>query len=263
MSSQILLSLCASCAMQPLPRKGTLLDLLDIPKFVSDELELRGLNIPAELIRGRPAQQLERLRDEADRAHCPCLMLYQDSPLDFVNQAESATKSLQGLARAAMLMGCSELAVRLACAPAQAPAVSSSVKALLQTIQPQDMNLLIRPNIDPPDETELILDLVKRVGGFHIGAMPSFAHASVTPDAIETLRKLAPYSAAIEVTVAGFNKDGEHHQFDLFAYLEALVSYGYMNKLAINWVGKTNWVQGVTTARERLMAVLGREEQVP
>lgn len=238
------------------------MDFLDIPRFVAEELQLRGLTIPVELIRGKNATMLEKLRDEADRAHCPCLMLYQDAPLDFVTQAEGSAKTLQGLARAAVLLGCNELAIRVICTPGQLNLVSTGVKAVLQSIQPQDINLLLRPNVDPPDDPALLMEVVKKVGGFHIGAMPSFAHAAATESGIETLKKLAPYSAAIEVTVAGFTKDGEHAQFDLNSYVEALLSFGYMNKLAINWTGKTNWVQGVEKARDRLMDLMGRGDPV-
>jgi hypothetical protein len=262
MSSQILLSLCAGCTMAPLPRKGEPLAFLDIPAFVAEELELRGLVLPVDLVRGKSATDLERFRDEADRAHCPCLSLVHDSGLDFGADAEGATKILTGLMRAAKLLGCGEVAVRLSGASASTDVAVAPVRAVLQSAHAQDMNLLLRPTLDPLLDPAVLIERVKQIGGFHIGAMPTFAHAAATDDGIGTLRKLAPYAGVIEATVAGFAKDGQHSAWDLTAYVEALVSYGYTNKLAIAWDGKTNWVTGVERARERFMQLLGREESV-
>lgn len=262
MSNQILLSLSGSCLLQPIPRKGTKLNLLDMPQFVAEELELRGLNLPVELIRGQNAATLEKMRDQADRVHCPCLILYQDEPLDFHGNPEGATASLKNLGRASKMLGCSELAVRVNCPSESILSVSAAMKSAVAVLQQFEVNLLIRPSIKPVDSPEVIMDLVKRIGGFHISAMPSFANAHATGNGVETLRKLAPYSAAIEVSISGFNKDGAHMGYNLDEYIESLLNLGYVNKLSIDWSGTTNWVQGIQKSRERLMELMGREDPV-
>ncbi|MSQ90019.1 MAG: hypothetical protein EXS01_01310 [Phycisphaerales bacterium] len=262
MSNQILLSLSGACLLLPLPRKSAPLELLDIPKFVAQELELRGLNIPVELIRGKSATTLEKLRDESDRAHCPCLILYQSEPLDVAGNPEGATQHLKNLGRAAKLLGCSELAVRVQCPVDRLLPVAATMKAALHEMQSLDVNLLIRPNLNPLDTAEFIMDLVKRIGGFHIGAMPSLEHAHHTGNPLETLRKLAPYSAAIEISSAGFTKQGASIGWDFDALIEGLISFGYLNKFSIDWTGTTNWVTGVQKTRERLLALMGREDPV-
>lgn len=262
MSNQILLSLSGACLLQPLPRKGTKLDLLDMPQFVAEELELRGLNLPVEMIRGHSATMLEKLRDQADRVHCPCLILYQDEPLDFHGNSAGATQALKNLGRAAKMLGCGELAVRVNCPSESILSVAASMKKALEVLQQFEVNLLIRPSVKPVDSPEVVMELVKKIGGFHISAMPSFANAHATGNGIETLRKLAPYSAAIEVTVVGFSKQGEHAGWNLDEFIEALLNLGYVNKLSIDWCGTTNWVQGIQKTRERLMELMGREDQV-
>lgn len=262
MSNQILLSLSGACLGRPLPRKGTTLALLDMPPFVAEELELRGLNLPVELVRGQPAATLERLRHIADRAHCPCLVLYQDDPMDFTVEIEASVQKLRALGRAAKLLGCGELGIRIVCPPTNVHTVAATLKSALQVLQQFDVNLLIRPTLDPVDAPEHLMDLVKRIGGFHVGAMPSFAYAHATGDGIGALRKLAPYSSAIEATSSGFNKAGDHAGWDLNAYVEALLSFGYLNKISIDWTGTTNWVVGVQKTRERLMELMGRGDPV-
>jgi len=262
MNTDILLSLSGACLLQPLPRKGTQLALLDMPQFVAEELELRGLNLSVEMIRGQTATNLEKLRDQADRAQCPCLILYQDEPLDFHTNPLAAAQTLRNLGRAGKLLGCSELAIRLVCPPESISTVASAVKSALATIAQFEMNLLIRPCLKPFDTPELIMELVRKIGGFHISAMPSFANAHASGNGIEVLRKLAPYSAAIEVSINGFNKQGGHLEWDLDAFVESLVTLGYVNKFSIDWCGTTNWVQGIQKARERLLVLLGREDPV-
>ncbi len=262
MSNQILLSLSGACLGRPLPRKESGLALLDMPPFVAEELELRGLNLPVDLIRGQSATTLEKLRHIADRAHCPCLVLYQDEPMDFLGNAEGATQTLRSLGRAAKLLGCGELGIRVVCPLGGVLTVTPALKAAVQAIQQFDVNLLIRPTIDPPDPPEQVMDLVKRIGGFHIGAMPSFAYVHATGDGMESLRKLAPYSSAIEATASGFAKDGTHVSWDLNGFVEALLSLGYLNKFSIDWTGSTNWVAGVQKTRERLLELMGRGDPV-
>ena len=262
MNNQILLSLSGSCLLQPIPRKGTMLDFLDTPQFVAEELELRGLNLPVEMIRGKNAATLEKMRDQADRVHCPCLILYQDEPLDFHGNPEGATAKLKNLGRAAKMLGCGELAVRVNCPSESILSVSAAMKSAVAVLQQFEVNLLIRPAVNPFDSPEVIMDLVKRIGGFHISAMPSFANAHATGNGVETLRKLAPYSAAIEVTISGFNKEGGHIGLNLDEYVESLLNLGYVNKLSIDWCGTTNWVQGIQKSRERLMELMGREDPV-
>ncbi len=262
MSNQILLSLSGACLLQPLPRKGTKLELLDMPQFVAEELELRGLNLPVELIRGHSATTLEKLRDQADRMHCPCLILYQDEVLDFHGNPEGATQTLKNLGRAAKMLGCGELAVRVNCPRESIVSVAASMKMALEVIQQFEVNLLIRPSVQPVDHPEVIMELVKKIGGFHISAMPSFANAYATGNGVETLRKLAPYSAAIEVTVTGVGKQGDAAGWKLDEFVEALLTLGYVNKLSIDWCGTTNWVQGIQKTRERLLELMGREDPV-
>lgn len=233
-----------------------------MPQFVAEELELRGLNLPVEMIRGKNAATLEKMRDQADRVHCPCLILYQDEPLDFHGNPDGSTSYLKNLGRAAKMLGCGELAVRVNCPSESILSISAAMKSAVDMLQQFEVNLLIRPAVKPVDFPEVIMDLVKRIGGFHISAMPSFANAYATGNGIETLRKLAPYSAAIEVTISGFNKEGRHIGLNLEEYIESLLNLGYVNKLSIDWCGTTNWVQGIQKARERLMELMGREDPV-
>lgn len=246
--------------LQPIPRKGKPLDLLDMPRFVAEELELRGLNVPVEMIRGQSATTLEKLRDQGDRVQCPCLVLYQDEPLDFCTNEESATHTLRSLGRAARYLGCSELAIRSSCPAGKVVSVAATMKSALQVVQQFETNVLIRPMMSPIDSPEQVMELVKRIGGFHIGAMPSFAYAHASGEGLEALRKLAPYSAAIEVSSAGFNKQSESLCWDFDGLIEGLLSFGYLNKFSIDWVGSTNWVTGVQKTRERLMSLMGRED---
>lgn len=262
MSNQILLSLSGACLLQPLPRKGTQLELLDMPRFVAEELELRGLNVPVAMIRGQPAARLEQLRDQADRAQCPCLVLYQDDQFDFDRAPEVATTALKNLARAAKLLGCAELAIRVGYSAERVGPISTAMKQALGEIAQFEVNLLVRPSISPCDDPGLLMDLIRKIGGFHISAMPSFAHAHATGDPVATLRKLAPYSAAIEVSIQGFNKQGDHLDWSLDEYVGTLVTLGYLNKFSLDWRGTTNWVLGIQKARERIMQVMEREDQV-
>ena len=87
MQPDILLTLSAG-SVRPLlaardPRCST---IFEMPQFVATDLELRGLNLPAEMLKGFAIPDVEKLRDEADRAHCPVLLLTEETPIDFVTR---------------------------------------------------------------------------------------------------------------------------------------------------------------------------------
>lgn len=262
MGSEIHISLSASCLLQPLPRQQSPIALLDVPRYVAEELEVRGIQIPVQMIRQQTPQTLERLRDEADRAQCPCLVLYRDEPLDFVADGEKSAQVLREMGKRARLLGCAEIAVRVANIATASAQIAPLMKAALDGLQRFEVNLLIRPSEDPCDQPDAVIDLVRKIGGFHIGAMPSFANAGATGDAQQSLRKLIPYSLAVEATVTSLSKAGvpEDESFD--AHIDMLVQLGFSNKLSIDWRGGGNWAQAVQGVRAHMMKKLGQGDPV-
>ena len=78
-----------SFADRPVPGPaGTILEpgrdaVLGLPRFAIDVLDLRGLSVSAGMLSGWGLPDLEALRDAADKAGCPCLVLVEDEPLGF------------------------------------------------------------------------------------------------------------------------------------------------------------------------------------
>lgn len=262
MSSEILVSLSASCLLQPLPKQKSPIALLDVPRFVSEELEVRGINIPVQMIRQQPPQTLERLRDEADRSQCPCLVLYRDEPLDFQSEAERSSQVLREMGKRARLLGCAEIAIRISNMATSSQQIAPLLKAAVEGLQRFEVNLLIRPSTQPCDQPDAVIDLVRKIGGFHIGAMPSFANAAATGDAHQCLKRLIPYSLAVEATVTSVNKQGSPADESFDQHIDTLVKLGFSNKLSIDWQGEGNWAQAVQRVRTHLMKKLGQEDPV-
>ena len=247
MQPDILLTLSAG-SIRPLlaakdPRCAT---LFEVPQFAATQLELRGLNLPADMLKGFGYHEIERFRDEADRAHCPVLMLSEENPINFAIRGTpewtAALDRLRRLGIAANRLGCPSIAVR-----AQSPdtdeafeATSTGVKVALRELDKFELNLLLTPNEGLTFDAGRLTDLIKKIGGFRIGSYPSFAHAHATGDLEKTLRKLAPYAPAIAASVRGFDKDGVHDGYSLASCIESIRSVGYGNTLALDFVGKSD-----------------------
>ncbi len=264
MQSQITLTLNARCLQQPPKRGGTPVALMDIPDFVAQEFGLRGIQLPVELIRGRTLREMEHLRHHADKAGCPLLVLSQDDPIDL----GAGTDGLEGVARIAALgsaarhLGCGHVAVRTAAPADRVDAVISSAKRAIDMLRKSDVGLLMRSGRDTMPDPASLADIIRRIGGFHIGAMPSFADSHASGDLGGAIRLLAPYSHLVEATIVGFGKAG-HDKWDLGDAVEALRGVGYMSLLSIDWRGtKGDWVANVHRAKSELLAAIGREEQV-
>ena len=235
---------------------------LNLPDYAIRHLQLRGLNVPASMLAGWPVSDLDRLRDHADKAGCPCLVLIEDQPLPFgsASQAkrDAAAERVGRLAQAAHRLGCNAVSIMCEAADDEESfdLVAASVKAVMPAVERMELNLLLAPTAGLTFDPERLTDLIKRIGGFRIGSLPSFAHAAETGDVVGALRKLAPYAGAVHASIAGFDQSGAHDGYDLAECVEAIRSVGFVNTLAIDFVGSGDPTEAVEQAREVLAAAI-------
>ena len=200
----------SSRSLQYVKRAKRALEPMEIPDFAAEELGVKGINANTALLRGMVAKDLERLRDRADRARCPILVLVDEAPLDFGPDAgPMSIQRIERLGMAASKLGAPAVAVELSALPAaNFDAYAANIKRSLVALDRFDTQLLLRPGTGPAGDPQKIADLIKKIGGFRIGSMPTFAHAAASGDAEGTLRKLAPYAQAVEASIKGFGKNG-------------------------------------------------------
>ncbi len=245
---------------------GDALTLFDLPEFAIKQLLLRGLNVEASMLAGRSLQDLDQLRDRADKAACPFLVLVEENPLPFAaadpERREAAADRVERLAIASNRLGCNALALRCEAADDDDAfdLTAAQIKALMPSVERQELNVLISPNEGLTESPERLTDLIKRIGGWRIGSLPNFAHAAATGEPVETLRKLAPYAGVVHATVEGFNKKGSHLGYDLAECVSAIRSVGFLNTLAIDYVGNGDPVANIDRAREILQQAIDAPE---
>lgn len=271
----MLLTLCAGSLRSRLTHhqaasrgsgKGESMTLFDVPSFVVKHLQLHGLNIPASLLAKWSLEDLDRLRDAADKAACPCLVLIEDTPLPLESpddaKREAAAARVHRLAVAANRLGCNAIALTIDAPPTDEAfdRAADQVREMLPGIERLELNLLLAPHAGLTATTERLTSLIKRIGGFRIGSLPSFGAAAEagSGDPIEGLRKLAPYAGAIHATIEGFNKKGAHKSYDLAACVAAIRSVGFLNTLAIDYTGEGDPVPSIEKARDILQAAIER-----
>lgn len=238
-------------SLQHAKRAKAPLGPMDVPDFVAEELGLKGLNVHTPLLKGMVPRDLEALRDRADRARCPILVLVDETALDFGPDAGPASiERVAKLGLCASKLGAPAVAVELAALPeAQFDAYAANVKRSLAALDRFDTHLLVRPGPGAGDPQRLA-DMIKKIGGFRIGSMPTFAHAAASGDPADTLRRLAPYAQAVEASIKGFGKAGKHESWDLVGCLDAIRNVGYQNTLCIDYAGKTDPVGNIERARD-------------
>ncbi|HWB19628.1 MAG TPA: hypothetical protein VG711_04950 [Phycisphaerales bacterium] len=265
----MLLTLSAGSFRSRLSRNGSGgMRVVDLPTFTIRELKLHGLNIPVSLLKGWSTDQLEQLRDAADKASCPCLVLIEDTPLVMGStdpQIKSKTSDrVKTLALAANKLGCNSLALKIDAPDSKESfdRVVIEIKSLMPSIEKRELNALIAPGKGLTESTERLTELIKKVGGFRIGSLPSFGDAARVGegDPVEALRKLAPYAGSIQATVEGFNKKGAHKSYDLAACVSAIRNVGFLNTLAIDYTGDDDELKGIAQAREILQAAIDAQE---
>lgn len=240
--------------------------MLDIPEFAIRQLQLRGLSVCASMLSGWSLEQLDQLRDRADKAACPCLVLVEDKPLPLASSSQkkrdAAFDRVERLGVAAHRLGCNALAIKVD-APDTDVAFETSaeqVRQAMRSVERQELNILLMPHDGLTQDPDRLIELIKRVGGFRIGSLPTFKHAESTGNAVETLRKLAPYAGAIHASVEKFTKTGQHSGANLAECVAAIQAVGFVNTLAIEFIGTGDAIAAIEAAREQMQTALDADE---
>ena len=264
MLAQMVLTLSVGTLRPMLKRAKKPLDIFDLPTFVNEEMGLRGLNMPADLLAGRNPKEFELLRDLSDKAHCPFLVLLETPALDLWSPDNRATviERIRRLASAANRLGCSSVAINLADVTTheRLDAVAKTLKLAMAEMDKFETTLLLQSVPGILSDGKGVIDLVKKVGGFRIGSMPSFQHAANHGGVRQELRKLAPYAQSIIASVRGFSESGEHEDWSLDECIETLRAVGYVNSLSLEYLGKGDPIRPLNMARDMLSAAMEAAE---
>ena len=241
------------------------MSVLDLPDYAVNQLCLRGLNVGASILAGWSLEDLDKLRDRADKAACPCLILIEEAPLHFNGTEKkrmAAIERIKRLAVAGNRLGCNAISLRFESPDTDEAfeGIAQELRALMPAIERHELNILIAPWKGLTHDPSRLTELLKRIGGFRIGSLPSFAHAAMFDDPRDVLRKLAPYAGAIHATIDGFDTAGNHTGLDLIAGIEAIRSVGFANTLAIEYVGEGDPTANVEQARVILEGAINEEE---
>ncbi len=253
------------------PKPGTdALTLNDLPRFARDRLGLYGLTMSTNLLVGADLHKLDSLRESADKASCPCLVLTESEPQAFGHQDESAgdavVERVMRVVRAAHRLGCNSVGLALS-GEDDEDIFDHTVERLrnvLSIAERLEINLLLQPHKGLTHDPERLTELIKKVGGFRIGTFPDFQTAFKTPDPLLHLRRLAPYASAITASSIAF-KPGKkpdtfvHEGYDLFEYVKTITSVGYQGTLALDYRGDGDVVAGIERTKIALESVLGSE----
>lgn len=235
---------------------------MELPRYASETLGLRGLSLSAAMLSGWGLPDLDQLRDAADKAGCPCLVLVDDEPLAFgharAKQRDDAADRVRRLGMAAHRLGCNALAIRVGADDDDAAfdRAATAVKAVMPGLERFEVNLLIAPCEGLTFQPDRLTELIKKIGGFRIGSLPSFEHAHATGDAVETLRKLAPYAGAVHASISKVGGKKGHGPWDLGECVAAIRSVGFQNTLAVDVVGSGDASAAVDAAREMLTTAI-------
>lgn len=272
----MLLTLAASSLRSKLwlkpgrPPAGTM-PLRDLPRYVRETLGLHGLNISTDLLAGADVPHLDALRDAADKASCPCLVLVRPDPLPFFSgndtKGDDAIERMSRVVQAAHRLGCNSAALFVSAEADDGEddafdLASERLRKVMSIAEKREVNLLIGSGKGPTSEPDRLTDLIKRVGGFRIGTYPDYQTAAASPDPLAYLRRLTPYASAVTASTIGFKagkKGVEHQGYDLVEFTKAVIAVGYTGTLAIDYRGDGDPEEGIRNSRSILESVVGVE----
>jgi sugar phosphate isomerase/epimerase len=249
---------------------GTQLDLVDLPRFAREQLGLYGLNLTTDLLAGADSKRLDSIREAADKASCPCLVLIETEPQPLADMDEdrggAATERMMRVYRAAHRLGCNSVAVTILGDDSEdsMEAASDRCRRILQFGERMEINLLLASGKGLTEKPDTLTDLIKKIGGFRIGTFPDLLTASASPDPQLFLRRLTPYASAVTISTQTFKpgkKSGQLVQpgYDLESCLKVIQAVGYTGTLAIDYRGEEDPEVGIRQTKAAVEAVLGAD----
>ena len=234
-------------------------DIFDIPCLAESELGLRGVMVDSEHLSGWDQGAYDIFRNNADKAKSPCLLVRDNTPMDILGDSESALERIHRLSIAANRLGCNALAITPKF-PDEDQAVNfiiEQIRTAMIGVERLELNLLLQPCDGLTSDPDQLVEIIKQIGGFRIGTLPTFKAASATGDGISALKKLAPYAGGI---VADFPTGRGKKNIDPVEGLKVVREVGYSNTLAINYLGKGPAIRELKKVVNRMHTYLAEEQ---
>lgn len=258
----MLLTLSAYSFRQSLTGASPALRLTDLPAIARNELGLNGLVLQTEFLAGWDLNKLERLRDSADKDGAPLLLLVENEPQRIGSPdpqaAAGAEDRIARVLQVAHRLGCSAVAVGIKDpGPSASPdAVALAVKKAVQRAERLELNLLLAPAAGMTEAPDRMTTLIRKVGGFRIGAYPDFESSTASGDAKVYLRALTPYASVVCASFGSSKSDG------LQSCIDAVTSVGFDQTVALEWRGKGDPREALSRAKAAFGA-LEKEDAEP
>ncbi|MEL6497171.1 MAG: hypothetical protein AAFQ31_01415 [Planctomycetota bacterium] len=182
------------------------LALTDLPRFARQDLDMHGLNLTTDLLKGATRKVLEDLRERADKERCACLLLIEPEPLKLADESDkvggAGVERAKRVLNAASILGCNAAAISVD-SPDEDDFVDFAAdrfRQIVETADKLDMNILVAPREGLTHKPERVTELIKKVGGFRVGTFPDFESAMQADDPSAYLRKLVPYASVVCAT---------------------------------------------------------------
>ncbi|HVZ94655.1 MAG TPA: TIM barrel protein [Phycisphaerales bacterium] len=240
------------------------MSIFDLPQFVRAELGLAGIVVPTSYLAGWDEHKVDKLRDAADKAACPILMLHEDQPVALASSdesiAERAVMRIERVVRVAHRLGCSGVALTIdesggAGGAGGVETAAARLKHIIGRVERLEMNLLVAPGSGATALPEQLTTLIRKVGGFRIGSFPDLLTASTMSDTKGYLRGLVPYANAISVSFNVLNGKKDSGEAALKEMVESIAAIGYEGNMMLEFRGAGEPEPSILAARDIIQSI--------
>ena len=230
-------------------------EMFEVPRLAAESLDLRGVMIDASHLSGWSLESYDKFRNNADKSKSPCLLIRDNTKLDILADTEIALERIKRLSDAANRLGCNAIAITpfFPKDQEQVDTIVEHIRGAMQGVERLELNLLLQPCDGLSSDPDVLVEVIKQIGGFRIGALPTFQYAGLTGDGIEALRKLAPYAGGI---VADFPCGRGKTKVDPVEGLKAVLEVGYSNTIALNYSGTGDALKQIKKVVRQMRAYL-------
>jgi len=208
-------------ALKPKPGQ---IALLDLPRFMRAELDMRVIDLNTRTLAGATTQDLEKLRGNAVKEGCVLTNLKLNYPDLLLDSPETAVRD-QALATykqaidQAALLGCRWTRVLPQLRRPDWERYVASMRKLTEYAQSRSIQMVVENygwmESDPSTAANLIRDI-----GLHTAAQPDIGNWSANAVRYDGLSKLFPLAVSCDFKAMELGPAGEHKAYDLHRCFE-------------------------------------------
>lgn len=233
---------------------------IDLPRICREDFDLNGLELVSSMFPSPHARYLGELKKQAADHGVRLLLIMIDHEGDLSHADPAARRQAVRNHRKwldiAQVLECPAVRVNTGGQPGDPAAVAhcaESMAGLVELARPDKTRVLIENHWGLSQDTDAMVEVVKRVNDPLLGTLPDFGNFDEKVDRYAAVAKMMPHAGAVSAKCHAFDAEGNHVGTDYARMMKIVLDSGYKGWVGIEYEGPDSDERAGVRACKRLL----------